>query len=151
MTCEHEAKDARRRSQGAERSWKRKKSTIFLKETIRATVKFSCLANWYFKPSQPLGIISGLKETFIKRDRVARTNKAEIGPEELSEKTESCRENLQNQIQLKGPQGQKQTQEQNKKEWVSWIGLCQKQKPQHRHHVKVIPRGPVNQTNARTV
>ena len=52
------------------------------------------LVNWCFKPSQPLGIISGLKETFIKRHIVERTNKAEIRPEEQSEKTESCRENL---------------------------------------------------------
>ena len=31
------------------------------------------------------------------------TNKAEIRPEEQSVKTESCRENLWNEIQLKGP------------------------------------------------
>ena len=35
---------------------------------------------------------------------VERTNKAEIRPEEQSEKAElSCRENLWNEIQLKGP------------------------------------------------
>ena len=51
------------------------------------------LVNWCFEPSQPLGIISGLKETFIKRYKVERTNKAEIRPEEQSQKTESCREN----------------------------------------------------------
>ena len=33
--------------------------------------------------------ISGLKETFIKRYIVVRNNKAEIRPEEQSEKTES--------------------------------------------------------------
>ena len=44
-----------------------------------------------------------------------RTNKAEIRPEEQREKAESCRENSQNEIQLKGPQRQTQTQEQNKK------------------------------------
>ena len=48
-------------------------------------------------------IISGLEETFIKRYTVERTNKAEIKPEEQSEKAESCRENLWNEIQLKGP------------------------------------------------
>ena len=37
------------------------------------------------------GLISGLQETFVKRYIVERTNKAEIRPEELSEKTESCR------------------------------------------------------------
>ena len=29
-------------------------------------------------------------------------------------------------------------QEHNKKEWASLVGLCQKHKPQHPHHVKVI-------------
>ena len=36
-------------------------------------------------PSQPLGIISGLKETFIKRCTVERTRNAEIRLEEQSE------------------------------------------------------------------
>ena len=63
------------------------------------------LVSWCFKPSQPQRIISGLRETFIKRHVVERTNEAEIRPEEPSEKTESCRENLWNEIQLKGPQG----------------------------------------------
>ena len=35
------------------------------------------------KPSQPQRIISGLRETFIKRYIVERTNKADIRPEEL--------------------------------------------------------------------
>ena len=69
------------------------------------------LVNWCFKPSQPLGIISGLKKTFIKGHIVERTNKVEIRPEE-----QSCWENLWNEIQLKGPKRQKQTQEQYKKE-----------------------------------
>ena len=56
-----------------------------------------------FKPSQPQRIISGLKETFIKRYIAERTNKAEIRLEEQSGKVESCRENLRNEIQLKGP------------------------------------------------
>ena len=47
--------------------------------------------------------MSGLKETFIKRYAVERTKKAEIRREEYSEKMESCRENLWNEIQLKGP------------------------------------------------
>ena len=46
---------------------------------------------------------SGLKETFIKRYIVERTNKAEIRSEEQSEKVESCRENLWNEIQFKEP------------------------------------------------
>ena len=52
---------------------------------------------------QPLGIISGLKETSMKRYIVERTNKAEIRLKELSEKKESCPENSWNEIQLKGP------------------------------------------------
>ena len=60
-------------------------------------------AIWCFKPSQPQKIMSGLKETFIKRYIVKRTNKAEIRLEEQSEKAESCRENLWNEIQRKGP------------------------------------------------
>ena len=48
-------------------------------------------------------ITSGLQETFIKRYIVERTNKAEVRPEEQSEKVESCWENLQNEMQLKGP------------------------------------------------
>ena len=47
--------------------------------------------------------MSGLKETFIKRHMVERTSKADIRPEEQSEKAESCWENLWNEIQLKGP------------------------------------------------
>ena len=66
-------------------------------------------------------------------------NKVEIKPEEQSQKAQSCRENLWNEIQLKGLQRQKQ--EQNKKEWASLAGLCQKHKPLHPHHVKVSPRG----------
>ena len=65
--------------------------------------RFKQLASWCFKPSQPQRITSGLKETFIQRQIVERTNKAEIRPEEQSEKAESCRENLWNEIQLKGP------------------------------------------------
>ena len=44
----------------------------------------------------------GLKETFIQRYIDERTNKAGIRPEEQSEKTESCRENVWNEIQFKG-------------------------------------------------
>ena len=60
------------------------------------------LVNWCVEPSQPRGIISGLKETFIKSYRVEMTNTTEIRPREQSEITESCRENLWNEIQLKG-------------------------------------------------
>ena len=55
------------------------------------------------KPNQPQRIISGLRKTFIKRYIAERANKAEMRPEEQSEKAESCQENLWNEIQLKGP------------------------------------------------
>ena len=42
----------------------------------------SWLVNWCFEPSQPRGIISGLKKTFIKRDILERTSKAKIRLEE---------------------------------------------------------------------
>ena len=96
---------------------------------------------WCSELGQALQITSGLKEAFIKGRIAERTKKAEIRTEEQSEKTGSCKENLWNEIQLKGPQRQKQTQEQNKKEWVSSVGLCPRRKPQHPHHVKVSLRG----------
>ena len=66
------------------------------------------------------------------------TNKAEIRPKDKSEKAKSCQENSWNEIQLKGPQRQKQTQERNKKKkWASSAGLCQRHKPQHPNHVMV--------------
>ena len=61
------------------------------------------LFNWCFELSQPLWVIPGLKETFIKRHVVDRTNKKQIRSGKRSEKTESCQENLWNEIQLKGP------------------------------------------------
>ena len=51
------------------------------------------LVNWYFMPIQPQRIISGFGETFVKRYKVKRTNKAEIRLEEQSEKVENCQEN----------------------------------------------------------
>ena len=40
---------------------------------------------------------------FHEEIHVEKTNKSEIRPKEESEKAESCRENLWNEIQLKGP------------------------------------------------
>ena len=39
----------------------------------------------------------------MKRNVVERTNKAELRPEEQSEKAGSCLEDVWNEIQLKGP------------------------------------------------
>ena len=47
--------------------------------------------------------MSGLKETFVKRYIVESTNRAKLRPEEQSEKAESCRENISNEIQLERP------------------------------------------------
>ena len=58
--------------------------------------RVSWLVSWCFKPSQPQRIISGLRKTFIERCIVERTDKADIRPEEQSEKAESCRKNLSN-------------------------------------------------------
>ena len=38
----------------------------------------------------------------MKKYIIERANEAEIRPEERSEKAESCRENLWNEVQLKG-------------------------------------------------
>ena len=51
-----------------------------------------------------------------------------------SEKTKSCRGNLWNEIQ---GHEERKTQEQNKKEWASSVGLCLGHKPQHPFHKKV--------------
>ena len=104
------------------------------------------LVSWCFKPSQTQRILSGLKETFIKKYIVERTNKADMRLEEQREKAESCRENSWNEIQLKGPKRKKQTQEQNKKRSrQAWLAYVKNHKPQHPHHVKVSPRGSLSQ------
>ena len=61
------------------------------------------LVSWLVFWPRQLGIISGLKETFIKRHIVERTKTAERGPEEQSGRTASCRENSCNEIKLKWP------------------------------------------------
>ena len=61
---------------------------------LKKKKKKSWLVSWCFKPSQTLRIIPGLRDTFVKRYIVERTSKAEIRPEEQSEKAESCWENF---------------------------------------------------------
>ena len=85
--------------------------------------------------------MSGLRETFTKRYKAERTNRAEIRPDEQSETAERCWENLWKEIQLKGPSRRTQTKEENNKEWASSAGLCQKHKLQHPRHVEVSPWG----------
>ena len=100
---------------------------------------FSWFVSRCFKPSQPQIIISRLRETFITRFIVERINKAKIRPKEQGGKTGSSRENLWNGIQLKGPLRQKQTREQNKKEWASSVTIP--------YHVKVSTWGPPEDMN----
>ena len=72
----------------------RRHPVIQTKANVKQNVTVSWLVSWCFKASQPQRIISGLKETFIKRSIVERTNKAIRRPEEQSKKAESCWENL---------------------------------------------------------
>ena len=60
-------------------------------EREREGVRKGWLVNQCFEPIQPPRIMSGLKETFIKKYIIERTKKAEIRPEEPSEQMESCR------------------------------------------------------------
>ena len=60
----------------------------------------------------------------MKRHIVERTNKAERRPEEQSEKTESCQENLLIEIQLNGPKRQQQkTRRKNRLERIGQARL----------------------------
>ena len=75
--------------------------TMYIRTIVipyRTVTDVIVIVNRWFEPSQPLGIIPGLKETFMKRYIVERTNRAGIRQEAQSEKTESCRENLWNEI-----------------------------------------------------
>ena len=64
-------------------TWQRHRSKYLTKMEKK---KVGLLVNWCFEPSQPLGVISRLKETFIKKYTVERTNKAEVRPKEQSRK-----------------------------------------------------------------
>ena len=66
-------------------------------------LKIRDLVSWCLKPSQSQRITSGLRETFVKRYIIERTDGAELRPNEQGEKAKSCRENLWNEIELKGP------------------------------------------------
>ena len=67
---------------------------IRLTKQSAALKTYLLLDNLCSEPSQQLVIISGLRETLMKRYIVERTSKAEIRPKEQSEKADSCRENL---------------------------------------------------------
>ena len=67
---------------------------------------------------------------------VKRTNTAGRRLEEQSEKVESCQENLWNEIRWKGHKNRNRHKKRMKRSGQSSVGLCQRQKPQHPHHVK---------------
>ena len=60
----------------------RLKTNFTEREKERTRERERELVSWSFKPSQLQRIISGQKETFIKRYIFERTKKAEIRPEE---------------------------------------------------------------------
>ena len=64
----------------AEKKKPRILTTSFMSMSWISSIKL--LVSWCFKPSKLQRIISGLRETFIKRYVVERTNKAKIRPEE---------------------------------------------------------------------
>ena len=65
---------------------------MFRSDMTDAVDWVSYLVIGVLSPIKPLAITSGLKDTFINRYIVERTNKAEISPEEQSEKTELSEE-----------------------------------------------------------
>ena len=82
------------------------------------------------------------KRDYIKTEEdFHKKGKAEIRPEEQSEKSESCWENSWNEMQLKSYKDRNRRKSGIKKEWANLVGLCQRHKPQHPHHVNVSPWG----------
>ena len=74
-----------------------------IKRSEQARLVYIKNTNRTFPPREGEPAGPGLKETFIKRNIDERTNKAEIRPEEESQKAKSFQENYWNEIQLKGP------------------------------------------------
>ena len=67
------------------------------------TFKLCVLTRWDFNFCVRSSPLRGHLRRLRKRYIVERTNEAEIRLGEQSAKTESCRENLWNEIQVKGP------------------------------------------------
>ena len=100
--CFHTHTRARTEREREAHSTLQRKGLVTLTGIIKKA-RDKLLVSWCFKPSQLQRIMSGLRETFIKRYIAQRTNKAEIRPEGQREKAESCWENLRDEIQLKRP------------------------------------------------
>ena len=78
----------------------------------------------------------------MKRNVVERTNKADIRPEEQSKKAESFRENLWNEIQLKGHKDRNRHKNRIKRSGQAWLVYIRRHTLQHPHHMKVSrPKG----------
>ena len=65
----------------------------------------------------------------MERYIVERTNKAERRPEDQSDKTESCRENLGNETQFERALKTETDTVTESKEWAGSVGLCLRHNP----------------------
>ena len=95
--------------------WKNAEVWVFTDQRCQVIV------SWCFKPSEPHRIILGLRETFTKRHIIERTKKAEIRPEEQSEKSESCRENLRRKYSWKGLKDRYRHRNRVKRKGQAWL------------------------------
>ena len=103
------------------------------------------IVSWCFKLSQPQRILSGLKETLIKRQLKGPT-KQKWDQKNRVRKRRVVGRIYGTKYSWKGHKDRTKLKN-NKKEWEISVGLCQKHKPQHPHHVKVCLRGPFKIAN----
>ena len=103
------------------------KEAFIERDTHTHTHNIRQLVSWYFEPSQPQRITSGL------------ANKAEIRPGKTeSESGELSGEFMENNTVEMAIMTETDTRtEKKKKEWASSVGVCQRRKTQHPHRVKV--------------
>ena len=97
----------------------------------------------FWAQSTTVRIISGLKNTCLKSYIVERTNKAELRPQEQSEKKESRRENLWKKYSWKGHKDRNRHRNRIKRSGKARLVYVW-HKPQHPHHVKVSAWGLLN-------
>ena len=102
--------------------------TIFVTRHFMFEVLVSYLVNWCFEPSQPLGIISGMKETFSKRYIVERTKRRVVG------------RIYGMKYSLNGHEDINRHKNRIKRSWQAQL-VYVRHKLQHSHHVKVSPPG----------
>ena len=102
--------------------------------------RISWLVNWCSDPSQPLGNISGLKETFIKRYTVERANRAEIRQQEQSQNGELSGEMMEWNTVERAIKTAIDIRTEIKRSGRARL-VYVRHKPLHPHHVKASPRG----------